>query len=77
MTRFHIASDVDGPLVNFEIEGLDDDDSPFMTIKETCARCGWLVASTDYDARDKTFDPVALGAANATRFEEHWKAAHS
>lgn len=75
MTRFHIESD-DGPLVNFEIVGLDDL-TPFMTITETCALCNWIVASTRYDVRDKTLDPAAVAAANTTRFEEHWKAAHS
>lgn len=73
--RFHMASD-SGPLVNFQVDGLDRPESPFLTITETCAACGVLIASTQYDVRDQDVSMATLGERNAERFNEHWKRKH-
>lgn len=75
--RFHMRSEV-GPLVNVEITGLDKPESPFLTITETCAACGHLIASTQFDTRDRIhLQAYATGERNAVRFTEHWERNHA
>lgn len=74
--RFHMRSEV-GPLVNFHVDGLDRPESPFLTVTETCAACGHLIASTQYDVRNRDVSMAELGERNAVRFTEHWERKHA
>ena len=66
-----------GPNFIMEPIGLNDEESPFLTLRSVCLDCGAVIVETTYDVRRHDFDPEHNGGEDALRCVAHWQAEHA